>query len=45
MRRRILFTIIAATVALMMALAGGSAALAATKRLPIKSGPNGLSRV
>jgi|SRR5215211_9451759 hypothetical protein len=28
----------------MMALAGGPAALAATKQLPIKSGPNGLSR-
>jgi secreted trypsin-like serine protease len=28
----------------MMALAGGPAALAASKRLPIKSGPNGLSR-
>ena len=42
MRRRVLFTIVA-TLALMMMLAGGPA-LAATKRLPIKSGPNGLSR-
>jgi hypothetical protein len=44
MRRRVLLTIVVATLALMMALAGGPAALAATKRLPIKSGPNGLSR-
>ena len=44
MRRRVLFTIVVATLALMMALAGGPAALAASKRLPIKSGPNGLSR-
>jgi secreted trypsin-like serine protease len=43
-RRRVLFTIVVATLALMMALAGGPAALAASKRLPIKSGPNGLSR-
>jgi hypothetical protein len=43
-RRRVLFTIVVATLALMMALAGGPAAAAATKRLPIKSGPNGLSR-
>jgi hypothetical protein len=44
MRRRVLFTVVVATLALMMALAGGPAALAASKRLPIKSGPNGLSR-
>jgi hypothetical protein len=44
MRRRVPFTIVVATLALMMALAGGPAALAATKRLPVKSGPNGLSR-
>jgi secreted trypsin-like serine protease len=43
-RRRVLFTIVVATLALMMTLAGGPAALAATKRLPIKSGPNGVSR-
>ena len=44
MRRRVVFTVIVATLALMMVLAGGPAALAATKRLPIKSGPNGVSR-
>ena len=44
MRRRVLLTIVVAILALMMALAGGPAALAATKRLPIKSGPNGVSR-
>jgi hypothetical protein len=38
------FTVIVAGLALMMAMAGGPAALAATKRLPIKSGPNGVSR-
>jgi Trypsin len=43
-RRRVLFTIVVAILALMMAPAGGPAALAATKRLPVKSGPNGLSR-
>jgi secreted trypsin-like serine protease len=37
-------TIVVAILALMMALAGGPAALAATKRLPIKSGPDGVSR-
>jgi secreted trypsin-like serine protease len=44
MRRRVVLSIIVAILALMMALAGGPAALAATKRLPIKSGPNGVSR-
>jgi secreted trypsin-like serine protease len=44
MRRRVVFTVIVAILALTMALAGGPAALAATKRLPIKSGPNGVSR-
>jgi secreted trypsin-like serine protease len=44
MRRRVVFTVIVAALALMMAMAGGPAALAATKRLPIKSGPNGVSR-
>ena len=44
MRRRVVLTIVVAILALMMALAGGSAALAATKRLPIRSGPHGLSR-
>jgi hypothetical protein len=45
MRRRVMFTVIVAILALMMVLAGGPAALAATKRLPIKSGPQGVSRV
>jgi secreted trypsin-like serine protease len=44
MRRRVMLTVIVAILALMMALAGGPAALAATKRLPIRSGPHGLSR-
>ena len=44
MRRRVLFTIIVGALAMMLALAGGSAALAATKRLPVKSGPSGVSR-
>jgi secreted trypsin-like serine protease len=44
MRRRVVLTIVVAILALMMALAGGPAALAATKRLPIRSGPHGLSR-
>jgi secreted trypsin-like serine protease len=44
MRRRVVFTVIIAALALMMAMAGGPAALAATKRLPIKSGPDGVSR-
>jgi secreted trypsin-like serine protease len=44
MRRRVLFTVIVAVLAMMLALAGGPAALATTKRLPIKSGPNGVSR-
>jgi secreted trypsin-like serine protease len=44
MRRRVIFTVIVAILALMMALAGGPAALAATKRLPIKSGPQGVTR-
>jgi secreted trypsin-like serine protease len=44
MRRRVLFTIIVAVLAMMLALAGGPATLAATKRLPIKSGPDGVSR-
>jgi secreted trypsin-like serine protease len=44
MRRRVVLTIVVAILALMMALAGGPAALAATKRLPIKSGPDGVSR-
>ena len=35
---------IVAGLALMMAMAGGPAALAATKRLPVKSGPHGMSR-
>ena len=44
MRRRVVLTIVVAILALMMALAGGPAALAASKRLPIWSGPNGVSR-
>jgi secreted trypsin-like serine protease len=44
MRRRVVFTVIVAILALTMALAGGPAALAATKRLPIRSGPTGVSR-
>jgi hypothetical protein len=44
MRRRVLFTIIVGALTMMLALAGGSAALAATKRLPVKSGPSGVSR-
>ena len=44
MRRRVVLTIVVAILALMMALAGGPAALAASKRLPIRSGPHGLSR-
>jgi secreted trypsin-like serine protease len=44
MRRRVMFSVVVAILALMMALAGGPAALAATKRLPIKSGPGGISR-
>jgi secreted trypsin-like serine protease len=44
MGRRVSLTVIVAVLALMMALAGGPAALAATKRLPIKSGPHGVSR-
>src|SRR5215213_2464850 len=44
MRRRVVLSIVVAILALMMALVGGPAALAATKRLPIKSGPNGVSR-
>jgi secreted trypsin-like serine protease len=44
MQRRVLFTVVVATLALMMALAGGPAALAASKRLPIRSGPDGVSR-
>jgi secreted trypsin-like serine protease len=44
MRRRVMFTVIIAILALMMAMAGGPAALAATKRLPIRSGPDGMSR-
>jgi secreted trypsin-like serine protease len=39
-----MFTVIVAILTLMLALAGGPAALAATKRLPIRSGPHGLSR-
>jgi secreted trypsin-like serine protease len=44
MRRRVVLTIVVAILALMMALAGGPAALAATKRLPISSGPEGATR-
>jgi secreted trypsin-like serine protease len=44
MGRRVILTIIVASLALMLALAGGPAALAATKRLPIKAGPHGASR-
>jgi secreted trypsin-like serine protease len=44
MRRRVVLTIGVMTLALMMAIMGGPAALAATKRLPIWSGPNGVSR-
>ena len=44
MRRRVVLTIVVAILALMMAVAGGPAALAASKRMPIRSGPHGLSR-
>ena len=44
MRRRVMFTIIVAILSLMMALAGGPAALAATKRLPSRVGPASLDR-
>jgi secreted trypsin-like serine protease len=44
MRRRVMLTVVVALLALMMTLAGGPAALAATERLPIKSGPDGASR-
>jgi secreted trypsin-like serine protease len=44
MRRRVMLTVVVALLALMMTLAGGPAALAATKRLPISSGPDGASR-
>jgi secreted trypsin-like serine protease len=44
MRRRVTFIVIVAILTLMMAVAGGPAALAATKRLPIKAGPGGVSR-
>jgi hypothetical protein len=44
MGRRVILTIIVASLALMLALAGGPAALAATRRLPIKAGPHGASR-
>lgn len=43
MRRRVVFTILTLALAMGMALAGGSTALAATKRLPIKN-PAGISR-
>ena len=43
MGRRVMLTVIVAILTLMLALAGAPA-LAATKRLPIKAGPNGLSR-
>lgn len=43
MGRRVMLTVIVAILTLMLALAGGPA-LAATKRLPIKAGPNGLSQ-
>ena len=43
MGRRVMLTVIVAILTLMLALAG-TPALAATKRLPIKAGPNGLSR-
>ena len=43
MGRRVMLTVLVAILALMLALAGGPV-LAATKRLPIRSGPNGLSR-
>src|SRR4029450_1047381 len=44
MRRRVVFTVIVAGLALMMEMAGGPAAGDASKRLPIKPGPNGVSR-
>jgi secreted trypsin-like serine protease len=44
MGRRSILTIVVASLALMLALAGGPAALAATRRLPIKAGPYGASR-
>jgi secreted trypsin-like serine protease len=44
MRRRVMFTIVVAILALMMALAGGPAALAAAKRLPSRVGPASLDR-
>jgi secreted trypsin-like serine protease len=45
MRRRALFTVVTVALALAMALAGSATALAASKRLPIKSGPDGAQRV
>jgi secreted trypsin-like serine protease len=44
MRRRVLFTVVITVLALMMAMAGGPAALAASKRLPTKVGPDSLDR-
>jgi secreted trypsin-like serine protease len=44
MRRRVVLSIVVAILATMMALAGGPAALAATKRLPIIAGPRGATR-
>jgi hypothetical protein len=44
MGRRVIFTIIVASLALMLALVGGPSALAATRRLPIKAGPHGATR-
>ena len=44
MGRRVILTIIVASLALMLALAEKPAALAATRRLPIKVGPHGASR-
>jgi hypothetical protein len=44
MGRRVMLTIVVASLALMLALAGGPAAAAATKRLPIQAGPHGASR-
>jgi secreted trypsin-like serine protease len=44
MRRRVIFTVVVATLALLLALGGAPAALAATKKLPSWTGPEGLRR-
>src|SRR5829696_5909575 len=44
MGRRVMLTIVVASLTLMLALAGGPAAAAAIKRLPIQAGPHGASR-